>query len=83
MRRPFMILLIGAAIWGVSLGLAFIGGIAVGKVQTGEAPAGISTAAEAAPGPAGQRDEMRQRIQSGEMSQEEMQGMRQQFQNQN
>jgi hypothetical protein len=29
--KPFNVLLIGAAIWGVTLALAFIGGISVGN----------------------------------------------------
>ena len=84
--RPFAILLIGVAIWGASLGLAFISGVAVGSAQ----PTEPSLDAVALPGPAGQSadpgqlgqeqlQQLRQRVQSGEATQEEIDQLRQQF----
>ncbi len=86
MSSSFRILVIGAAIWGVTLSVAFIGGLAVGRVQAEDVPASnISTAAPAGfQGQQGQlsaeeREALRQRIQSGEVSQEELEQIRQRF----
>ena len=84
--RPYIVLLIGVAIWGASLGLAFIGGMAVGGTQSDE-PSANTVAFPGSAGPANGADQLdqeqiqtlRQRIQSGEATQEEIDRIRQQF----
>ena len=81
--RPYIVLLIGVAIWGASLGLAFIGGVAVGGTQSDE-PSAETVAFPVPASGAGQIDQdqlqaLRQRIQSGEATQEEIDQLRQQF----
>lgn len=87
MSSSFRILIIGAAIWGVTLGVAFIGGLVVGKVQADDVP--VTNVSPTAPaglqGQQGQlsaeeREALRQRIQSGEATQEEIDQIRQRFQ---
>ncbi len=83
--KPFNVLLIGAAIWGVTLAMAFIGGIAIGNSQEDAAPANSAEHAFGAEGQQGQLDpeatqDLRQRIQSGEATQEEIDEFRQRFQ---
>ena len=78
MRKSFVILIVGAVVWGVSLGLAFIGGVALGANQPDDA----AITPVSAQGPQGQfdpaqRDDVRRRIQSGEISQEELNQLRQ------
>jgi hypothetical protein len=83
--NPFNMLLVGAVIWGVTLALAFISGIAVGNSQEVAAPASSVAQPIGADGQQGQfdpaaRDEFRQRVQSGEATQEEIDQFRQRFQ---
>ena len=83
--KLFNVLLVGAAIWGVTLALAFIGGIAVGNSQEEAAPASSVAQPFGADGQQGQFDpasheEPRQRFQSGEATQEEIDELRQRFQ---
>ncbi len=83
--KAFNVLLVGAVIWGVTLALAFIGGIAVGNSQEVAAPASSVTQPFGADGQQGQfdpaaREEFRQRVQSGEATQEEINEFRQRFQ---
>ena len=83
--KPFNVLLIGAAMWGVTLALAFIGGIAVGNSQEVAAPVSSIEHTSGAEGQQGQfdpaaRQEFRQRVQSGEATQEEIDELRQRFQ---
>lgn len=84
--KPFNVLLMGAAIWGVTLALAFIGGIAIGSSGDGNSPELAASAQPAAfDAPQGQldpaaREELRRRIQSGEATQEEIDQLRQRFQ---
>ena len=83
--KPFHVLLAGAAIWGVTVGLAFIGGVAVGNSQ--EDDAASSTLSAQPIGVDGRHDQfdsvdqhqLRQRIQSGEATQEELDQLRQRF----
>lgn len=68
--KPFNVLLVGAVIWGVTLALAFISGIAVGNSQEVAAPASSVAQPIGADGQQGQfdpaaRDEFRQRFQQG------------------
>ena len=75
--KPFNVLLVGAVIWGVTPALAFISGIAVGNSQEVAAPASSVAQPIGADGQQGQfdpaaRDEFRQRVQSGEATQEEI-----------
>lgn len=84
--KPFVILSIGVAIWGASLGVAFIGGLAVGSTQSEEPAAEAVAFPDPAGAPSGdgqlsqeQLQQLRQRIQSGEATQEEIDRIRQQF----
>ncbi|MDA0769223.1 MAG: hypothetical protein BZY79_05325 [SAR202 cluster bacterium Casp-Chloro-G4] len=80
--KPFQVLLIGAAVWGITLALAFVGGIAVGNSGDDNAMAGQTAGIsgdQAAFDPA-DREALRQRIQSGEATQEEIDQLRQRFQ---
>lgn len=87
MNKSFVILLVIAAIWGVSLGVVFIAGLTIGKtqsdVETLAVPASIQTfpeqASEVGQFGQGQREELRQRIESGDISQEELDRFRQRF----
>ena len=84
--KPFQALLIGAAVWGVTLALAFVGGIAIGNSQEAEAATGASSAQHIdGDGQQGQfdpdsREEFRRQFQSGEATQEELDQLRQRFQ---
>ena len=88
--KAFMTLLIAVVLLGAGLGGAFAGGIALGKSQgDGETP---STVLSTTPPGSGQQapsdtgvqslDQLRQRLQSGEITQEELAEFRQQFQGQ-
>ncbi|MCI0822595.1 MAG: hypothetical protein J4N34_04105 [Chloroflexi bacterium] len=83
--KPFHVLLVGAAIWGVTVGLAFIGGVAVGNSQEDDAaPSALSAQPIGVDGRHDQfdsvdQDQLRQRIQSGEATQEELDQLRQRF----
>ena len=82
MKKSFVILIVSAAIWGLS-----IGGIALGKTQTDETMNGAASTIQGFQGQAEQTgqfdqsqfDDLRRRIQSGEISQEELNQLRQQF----
>ena len=87
--KSFMLLIAVVAALGVSIGGAFVGGIALGKSQDAEA----SQVAAVAPDPSGgsQRPngeggqsaslaQIRQRVQSGDATPEELAELRQQFQ---
>ena len=81
--KSFTLLLAAFLALGGGLGGAFVGGIALGKNQEGASaqtnvPAQQSAVQSDAPSP----DQLRQQIQSGELSQEEAAQLRQQFQNQ-
>ncbi|MCH7626093.1 MAG: hypothetical protein IIC83_09240 [Chloroflexi bacterium] len=87
MNKSFTILLVVVAIWGVSLGLAFIVGLTMGKagpdVEALAVPVSIQTSPAQADevvqfGP-GQGEEPRRRIDSGDISQEDLDRFRQQF----
>ena len=83
--KPFNVLLIGAAIWGVTLALAFIGGISVGNSLEITDPVDSGAQTFGTEGQRGQfdpaaREELRQRIQSGEATREEIDELRQRFQ---
>ena len=88
-NKSFMLLIAVVAMLGVSIGGAFVGGIALGKSQDAEA----SQVATLAPSPSGgfqqangtsdgsaSLAQIRQRIQSGEVTPEELAELRQQFQ---
>ena len=83
--KPFQVLLIGAIAWGVTLALAFVGGIAIGSSQEDAVgPTALSAQHAAGDGPEGQFDpasleELRRRIESGEATQEELDQLRQRF----
>ena len=85
MNKSFVILLVIGAIWGVSLGVVFIAGLTIGKtqsdVETLAVPVSIQTfpeqASEVSQFGQGQREELRQRIESGDISQEELDRFRQ------
>ena len=87
MNKSFVILLVIAAIWGVSLGVVFIAGLTIGKtqsdVETLTVPASLQTspaqADEIAQFGQGQREDLRRRIESGDISQEDLDRFRQQF----
>lgn len=83
--KPFNVLLVGAVIWGVTLALAFIGGIAVGNSQEVATPASSVAQPFDPEGQQGQfdpaaREEFRQQVQSGEATQEEIDEFRQRLQ---
>lgn len=86
--KPFQILLIGAAVWGITLALAFVGGIAIGNSQEDDTNQSALTAQPInsdGDHQQGQFDSasveaLRQRIQSGEATQEEIDQLRQRFQ---
>ena len=87
MNKSFVILLVIGAIWGVSLGVVFIAGLTIGKtqsdVETLAVPVSIQTSPEQASEVGqfgqGQREELRRRIESGDISQEELDRFRQRF----
>ena len=87
MNKSFVILLVIAAIWGVSLGVVFIAGLTIGKtqsdVETLDVPASLQTspaqADEVAQFGQGQREDLRRRIESGDISQEDLDRFRRQF----
>ena len=87
MNKSFVILLVIGAIWGVSLGVVFIAGLTIGKtqsdVETLAVPVSIQTSPEQASEVGqfgqGQREELRRRIESGDIGQEELDRFRQQF----
>ena len=87
MNKSFVILLVIGAIWGVSLGVVFIAGLTIGKtqsdVETLAVPVSIQTSPEQASEVSqfgqGQREELRRRIESGDISQEELDRFRQRF----
>ena len=88
--KAFMTLLITVLILGAALGGAFAGGIALGKSQEDGETESTPTAPQS--GATGQEiqgesgvpslDQIRQRIQSGEITQEELAELREQFQGQ-
>ena len=84
--KPFRVLIIGAAVWGITLALAFVVGIAVGSSGDDEV---TQAAAFVQPtGPGGQqgeldpaeREQLRERIRSGEATQEDLDRIQQRFQ---
>lgn len=83
--KPFYVLLVGAVILGATLGLVFIGGMAIINGQPEDLVAD-SASADTQSGThtdeqfdSSQREDFRQRIQSGEITQEEADRLRQQF----
>ena len=88
--KAFVILLVGMLVLGGAIGGAFVGGMAVGGSQESDATEESPTTApttglgQQAPGETGQQslDDLRQRFQSGDISQEDMAQLRQQFQGQ-
>ena len=87
--KAFLALVVLVLVVGGGVGGAFAGGVALGKTQGDGAPPGVAgeTPGLQSPGvgAAGQPnqqtlDQLRQRIQSGEVSAEELEGLRQQFQ---
>ena len=88
MNKSFTILLVLVAIWGVSLGLAFIVGLTIGKTQSDVESPAVPVSTQNSPPQAdevrgqfgqGRREDLRQRIESGEITQEELDRFRQQF----
>ncbi len=87
MNKSFVILLVIAVIWGVSLGVVFIAGLTVGKTQADVETLAVPASFQATPGQAdqvgqfgqGQREELRRRFESGDISQEDLDRIRQQF----
>jgi hypothetical protein len=87
LNKSFAILLVIAAIWGVSLGLAFIAGLTIGNTRSDEESLAVPVSIQTSPTQAdevgqlgqGQREELRRRIESGEISQEELDRFRRQF----
>jgi len=86
MTKPFILILAITIILGGSIGGAFVGGIAVGKNQgedtvtpvsaaTGDQDSQINQAGLGLP----DRDQLRQRIQSGDLSQQDIEQFRQSF----
>ena len=90
--KAFVLLLVIVLVLGAGLGGAFAGGIALGKSQGDEELPAVNTPAPTLvtlpnQEPAGQPDQpdfadIRQRLQSGEITQEELAQLRQQFQGQ-
>ena len=87
MSKPFIALIIAVLVIGLSIGGAFAGGIAIGKSQDSDSPPSIQTAST---GPAStqatdgaltaeQLQELRQRIQSGDVIPGELGQFGQQF----
>jgi hypothetical protein len=86
--RSFLLLLVAVLVLGGGLGGAFVGGIAVGKSQESDTDSAVLSAPVAAAAdqqaqalPDQQtRDQLRQRLQGGDVSDEELAELRQQFQ---
>ncbi len=86
--RSFLLLLVAVLVLGGGLGGAFAGGIAVGKSQESDTDSAVLSAPVAAAAdqqaqalPDQQtRDQLRQRLQGGDVSDEELAELRQQFQ---
>ena len=87
--KSFMLLIAVVAVLGVSIGGAFVGGIALGKSQDAEgsqvaaltpAPSGGFQQANGAGGQSASLAQIRQRLQSGDATPEELAELRQQFQ---
>ena len=81
--KTFMSLVVGVLALGAVTGGSFLGGLAIGKGQEVEAASRIAPA----PQPSGQADGetvglLREQLQSGQLSQEELAQLRQQFQGQ-
>ena len=87
MNKSFAILLVIAAIWGVSLGVAFIVGLTMGNTQSDAETLAVPASFQTSPAQGdevsqfgqGQREDLRRRIESGDISQEELDRIRQQF----
>ena len=86
MTRPFLFFLVIALILGGSIGGAFAGGVALGKTQGEESVASGSAAtvgsgSQLSQGGSSlpQRDQLRQGIQSGDISQQDLETLRQRF----
>ncbi|MCH7626569.1 MAG: hypothetical protein IIC83_11650 [Chloroflexi bacterium] len=87
MNKSFVILLVIAVTWGVSLGVAFIVGLTMGKTQSDVETLAVPASFQTSPAQAdevsqfgqGQREDLRRRIESGDISQEELDRFRQQF----
>ena len=88
--KGFISLLVGVLVLGLAVGGSFLGGLAIGKGQEVEAATSVAPvpqAPSAASQVAGQTDgqtlgTLRERLQSGDLSQEELAGLREQFQGQ-
>ena len=86
MTKPFILILAITIILGGSIGGAFVGGIAVGKNQGEDTVTPVSAATGGQDSQINQaglglpdRDQLRQRIQSGDLSQQDIEQLRQSF----
>jgi len=81
--KAFMLLLVGVLVLGGSIGGAFAGGIALGKSQ-GETQAQTTLPTQSGSQPSSQQqfDELRQQMQSGQLSPEQLDQFRQEMQDQ-
>lgn len=86
MTKPFILILAITIILGGSIGGAFVGGIAVGKNQGDDTVTPVSAATGGQDSQLNQtglglpdRDQLRQRIQSGDLSQQDFEQLRQRF----
>ena len=86
--KVFISLVVGVLVLGAAIGGSFLGGLAIGKNQEAEAAAAIAPvpqaptlAAQPSEETAGQNfAQLRERLQSGDLSDEELAELRQQFQ---